>query len=90
MVDLDEDCFRQEIRMSRSIFDWVMNLMEFYPVYQNNSTVFQAPVQLQLLLTLHRLGCFRNGVSFGKVARRFGVSEGAASMFTDRTIIAIL
>ena len=64
--------------------------MEFHPVYQNNSTVFQAPVPLQLLLTLYRLGCFGNGVSFGKVARRFGVSEGAASIFTDRTIIVIL
>ena len=89
-MSIDEDRFRQEIRMSRSAFDRLLDLIQLHNAYHNNSSHAQYPVQLQLLLTLYRLGCFGNGVSTGKVARRFGVSEGAARLFTHRTIVAIL
>ena len=90
LMSIDEDRFRQEIRMSRSAFDRLLDLIKLHNAYHNNSWHAQYPVQLQLLLTLHRLGCFGNGVNMGKVALCFGVSEGAARLFTHRTIVAIL
>ena len=90
LMSMDEDRFRQEIQMSRSAFYRLLDLIQFHNAYHNNSSHAQYPVQLQLLLTLYWLGCFENGFRTNKVAPRFSFSEGAARLFTHRTIVAIL
>ena len=89
-MKMDDERFKQEVRMSRMAFDRLLGRITTHKIYQNNSNCHQTPVHLQLLVTMYRLGCHGNGVSVGRVARRFGLSEGAVQVCTDRTIVAIL
>lgn len=76
--------------MSRSAFELLRGLVGNHSVHRNKSVCIQTDVTLQLIVTLYRFGCYGNSVSLGKVARRFGMSEGAVHRCTDRTIVAIL
>jgi hypothetical protein len=76
--------------MSRRAFEHVLRCIAESPVFANGSTHQQAPVETQLHLALYRFGCDGNGVSIGKVARRFGVSEGTVVNYTDRVITALV
>jgi hypothetical protein len=81
--------FEQMLRISPYVFDTVLSLIEHHPVFQNNSNNTQTPVELQLAVTLYRMGCYGNGASIQDIARVAGCSEGSVENYTNRCFDAI-
>lgn len=69
----DEDRFKQELRMTRQSFSTLLGLIQDHRVFQNNSEVSQAPVELQLSATLDAFGGYGSSASVGKRARLFSI-----------------
>jgi len=67
-----------------------MNLIQDYPIFQNNSKNKQAPVHIQLIVVLNRLGCDGNGASIDREALLVGKTFGTIEKYTDRVFTAIL
>ncbi|KAE9395303.1 hypothetical protein BT96DRAFT_1044769, partial [Gymnopus androsaceus JB14] len=65
------------VRVSPHVFDFILEMIEDHPVFQNNSNNPQAPVDEQLAVTLFRLGHYGSAASVLAVAHVFGCSEGA-------------
>ena len=89
IMQLDNEEFRQIARMSKMSFFRLLERFED-PIFRNNSPFQQTEVWIQLLLVLHRFGCYGNGASRGSLARTFGVSAGSVNIFTDRVMQVIL
>ena len=87
---LDDNRFKQEIRMSRESFEKVLHKICHDPVFSNQSSIGQADVELQLTICAYRFGSSGSSASIGKIARYFGVSEGFVTKSTDRCIQALL
>ena len=87
---LDDDRFKQELRMSRESFEKVLHKISHDPVFVNQCSIGQADVELQLTICAYRFGSSGSSASIGKIARHFGVSEGFVSKSTDRCIEALL
>ncbi|KNE96489.1 hypothetical protein PSTG_10196 [Puccinia striiformis f. sp. tritici PST-78] len=68
--------FKQFFRMSRTSFFQLCKQVEDDPVFHNNSNRPQRPVIEQMMVTLHRLGTFGNGVSVGMVGHQFRIADG--------------
>jgi hypothetical protein len=81
--------FEQMLRISPYVFDTLLSLIEHHPVFQNNSNCPQTPVELQLAVTLYRMGRYGNGASVPDIARIAGCSEGSVVNFTSRCFDAI-
>ena len=89
--------FRQIVRMEKSSFQRLLTIISGHPVFnratRNRYTHYvakQAPVWIQLMVVLIRLGCHGNGVSVGHVGRLCGYSLGSVVNFTNRVFTAIL
>ena len=87
---LDDDRFKQEIRMSRESFNNILTQTSKDPVFANKSTAVQADVKLQFMICAYRFGSSGSSAAVGKIARHFGVSEGFVVKSTDRCIEAPL
>ena len=74
LQQLDDQRFKQEVRMSRHAFNAIISLIERNQVFQSSGLHSQHPVSLQLLVALKWLGCFGNGASIGMLSRYFGVA----------------
>jgi hypothetical protein len=74
------------LRVSPHIFDIVLSLIEHHPVFRNNSNHPQAPVEVQLVVTLYRTGRCGNGASIQDIARAAGCSEGSVENYTKGKI----
>jgi hypothetical protein len=85
----DHHRFRNMLRVSPLVFEVILELIKDHPVFQNNSNQPQTPVDVQLAVTLYRMGRFGNGASLEDIARNAGCSEGAVEAFTDRCFEAI-
>jgi hypothetical protein len=77
------------LRVSPDVFLVLLDLIEDHPIFQNDSNNAQAPVQVQLAVTLYRMGRYGNGASLEDIARFAGVSEGSVENFTERCFTAI-
>src|ERR1700678_4525523 len=77
------------LRVSPFVFEFMLCLIKDHPIFSNNSNNPQAPVDVQLAVTLYRMGRFGNGASLEDIARIAGCSEGAVEKFTDRCFEAI-
>jgi len=71
--------FINMLRVSPHVFDFTLTLIKDHPVFFNNSHVPQTPVNVQLAVTLYRMGRFGNGASLEDIAR----TEGSVEEFTD-------
>ena len=60
--------FTHMFRVSPHIFDVILNLIKDHPIFQNNSNNEQAPVHIQLAVTLFRLGRYGNAASVQDIA----------------------
>jgi hypothetical protein len=89
ILDYPDRQFRDIVRMDKLSFKVVVDLINNHPIFHNNSRHKQADVWIQLMVGLQRLGCDGNGVSCGRIAVFFGISEGAVISYTRRVIIAI-
>ena len=87
---LNDARFKEDVRMSREAFADLTNRLSGHRVFHNTSRHPQRSVQLQFMVALYRFGCSGNGASVGKVARHFGLSEGAVILYTNRVIVALL
>ena len=72
------------LRVSPLVFNVILELIKDNPVFANNSNVPQTPVDVQLAVTLYRLGHYGNAASLEDVARLAGVSSGSVEAFTYR------
>ncbi|KAG2335476.1 hypothetical protein BDR05DRAFT_898434 [Suillus weaverae] len=72
----DHDRFTNMLRISPTVFEVLLDLIEDHPVFYNNSHNSQTPIQTQLAVTLYRMGRYGNGGSLEDIARHAGISEG--------------
>jgi hypothetical protein len=77
------------LRVSPHVFDTVLSLIEHHPAFRNNSHYPQTPVEIQLSVTLYRMGRYGNGASVQDIARVAGCSEGSVENYTNRCFNAI-
>jgi hypothetical protein len=77
------------VRVSPFVFCSILDMIEDNPVFTNNSNNPQAPVEVQLAVTLYCLGRYGNGASVQDIARITGVSEGSVELYTRRCFDAI-
>ena len=82
--------FRSITRMSKSSFCLLASILERDPVFTNHSTSQQAPVQIQLLLALYKLGQDGSASGYRPSSAFWGVSEGHIFDCTRRVIKAIV
>ena len=76
--------------MPRECFVKLCDLTSSNPVFHNNSSNSQPPVEEQMMVTLKRLGCFGNGPSVGMLAPFFQIGEGKVELYTNRCLMGIL
>jgi len=81
--------FTNMLRVSPHVFHVLLGLIEDHPVFFNNSNVPQTAVEIQLAVTLFRMGRFGNAASLEDIARNCGISEGSVEGFTKRCFDAI-
>ena len=84
-----DNTFKQIVRCSKSNFARIVELIKDDPVFSNNSLITQYPVEIQVMVTLNRLGCDGNGASIGALGRMFGISTGTVHNFTNRVFRAL-
>jgi uncharacterized protein GlcG (DUF336 family) len=65
------------------------NFIKDDPIFSNNSLLSQYSVEIQVMVTLNRLGCDGNGASVGALGRMFGISYGTVHNFTNRVFRAL-
>ena len=87
---LDEDRWRQEIRMSKDAFCRLADNVATNKVFHNQAFLQQKPVELQLMVALYRLGGYGGNASIGKIASHFWIAEGTVELYTCRAMAAIL
>jgi len=85
----DHSRFINMLRVSPCVFEFILDLIKDHKVFHNNSNIPQTPVDIQLAVTLYRMGRFGNGASLEDMARHAGYSEGAIEKFTHRCFEAI-
>ncbi|KAJ7081705.1 hypothetical protein C8R44DRAFT_652929 [Mycena epipterygia] len=90
MKDTRPDLFQQEVRISPLTFDRLVNKIADDPVFANNSSNGQMPVEDQLAITLFRFGHSGNAAGLQKVANWAGVGKGTITLVTRRVMTAIL
>ncbi|KAF7372536.1 DDE Tnp4 domain-containing protein [Mycena venus] len=90
LKDTRADLFRQELRVSPLTFDKLVNKLADHPVFANNSTNGQMPVEDQVAIVLYRFGHSGNAAGLQKVANWAGVGKGTITVVTRRVMTAIL
>jgi len=77
------------LRVSPTVFQVLLDLIQEHPIFYNHSNNPQTPVQTQLAVTLYRMGRYGNGASLEDIAWIAGISEGSVELFTERCFEAI-
>ncbi|KAG6817989.1 hypothetical protein H0H93_006887 [Arthromyces matolae] len=85
----DHSRFINMFRVSPFIFQTILQLIQFHPVFTNQSNMAQTPVEIQLAVTLFHMGRYGNGASIQDIARQMGCSEGSVENYTSRCFDAI-
>uniref|UniRef100_A0A0W0GBR8 Uncharacterized protein n=1 Tax=Moniliophthora roreri TaxID=221103 RepID=A0A0W0GBR8_MONRR len=81
--------FEDMVRVSPYVFNFILNMISDHVIFTNNSNQLQAPIELQLAITLYCLGHYGNSADVWGVAHMFGCSEGLVAKATDRCFEAI-
>lgn len=81
--------FTQILRVSPYIFEVLHQLIKDHPVFQNNSHSAQAPVNLQLAVTLYQMGRYGNAATVQDIAQDAGISKGSVELYTKHCFEAI-
>ena len=85
----DHGRFTNMLRLPPLSFLTLVELIQDNSVFTSESNTPQAPVKIQLGVTLYRMGQYGNGASIEDVARMAGISKGSVINFTDRCLKAI-
>ncbi|KAJ6587747.1 hypothetical protein B0H10DRAFT_1831523, partial [Mycena sp. CBHHK59/15] len=85
--------FQGMLRVSPMVFAVILELIQDHTIFTNNSNVPQTPVDVQLAVTLYRLGAdwgttatLHHSRTYSRMA---GISEGSVEAFTYRCFDAI-
>jgi hypothetical protein len=81
--------FRRNLRVAPETFDRLVDCIKDDHIFHSNSFNQQAPVIVQLSITLYRFGHFGNASSVEQVAQWAGCSAGFVVKCTQRVIIAL-
>ncbi|KAH9819247.1 hypothetical protein DFH28DRAFT_1122856 [Melampsora americana] len=76
------DTFFTLARMNRSSFLTLLNQLATCDLFENQSTCPQAPIKLQLIVTLANLGLSGNGGGLEVLAHLFGISSELLPIIT--------
>lgn len=82
--------FRKKLRVSTTVFDRLVELIEDHEIFHNNSNIPQLPVTTQLAIFLIRVGHYGNASSPEYIAQWAGVSVGTVANATYRCMVAFL
>lgn len=83
----DDSRFKKIIRMESINFQKLVSLLVTHPIFQNNSNLLQAPVELQIAIFLRRIGSKEN---IFELCSRFGIAEETVYLYCKRVVIAII
>lgn len=83
------ELFRSAFRLNPATFDALIAVISPSPIFQNQSTNDQLPLDWQLGIALYRLGHYGNAASISKIALYLGVGAGTVDLCTRRVIAAI-
>ncbi|XP_039962159.1 uncharacterized protein LOC120775856 [Bactrocera tryoni] len=87
----DSGRMRQMLRIEFFEFNYILSLIKQDPVFQNKNFVPQLPIDLQLKITLFRLGSSGESASIRKIATLFGIGDGGTvTKVTERVITALI
>jgi len=81
--------FRHMLRLPPLSFYVLVGLIKGHPIFQSGSHNAQIPVEVQLAVTLYRMGRYGNAASVEDVAQVAGCSEGSVKNYTDCCLQAI-
>ncbi|GAU95305.1 hypothetical protein RvY_06946-2 [Ramazzottius varieornatus] len=87
---LDDERFKQEVRMSRDAFERTLGRISDRNVFHQHRKTPQADPRLQVMITAYCFGSSGSSASLGKIARRFGVSEGFVDLCTSRHVFWLI
>lgn len=87
---LRPDLFRQDLRVAPDTFDKILERISDHPIFSNNSTIPQCPIEEQLAITLFCFGHYGNGASLERVRKWAGTSKGLVKLATRRVMTALL
>ncbi|XP_036330754.1 uncharacterized protein LOC118742613 [Rhagoletis pomonella] len=91
LPNFDDSRMRQMLRVEPIEFEHILTLIKEDPVFKNKKLVPQLPVDLQLKITLFRLGSSGDNASLRKVATLFGVGDaGTIIKVTQRVVASIV
>jgi DDE superfamily endonuclease len=85
----DHGCFSHMLHVSPHVFQTILSLIQHHPVFTSHSNVPQAPVEMQLAVTLYHMGQYGNSASVQDIAWTTGCSEGFVESYTDHCFDAI-
>ncbi|KIK79249.1 hypothetical protein PAXRUDRAFT_16432 [Paxillus rubicundulus Ve08.2h10] len=84
------DHFRSILHVTPSTFDQLVAKLSLDPVFHNNGSYEQQPVEIQLAVTLYQFGHYGNAAGHSSVACWAGLGHGTVSLMTSRVTTAIL
>ncbi|XP_055350814.1 uncharacterized protein LOC129597350 [Paramacrobiotus metropolitanus] len=92
LPQLPDHAFPQQIRMSKSSFERILELVKNDDIFNkhNNAKCTPADQGFQLYVALYSFTSYGNSPSLKPVAAHFGVSEGTVRLYTSRIICALL
>lgn len=82
--------FKTNFRMPEDLFQRLVTIIQSHSIFVSKDRKPQAPVALQLLVCLKRLGCSENGAGIVACCTFFKISEGTIQLFTNRCLEAML
>ncbi|KAF8834045.1 hypothetical protein BDN67DRAFT_915726 [Paxillus ammoniavirescens] len=78
----DHHHFINMLHVSPEVFQVILSLIEDHPVFFNNSGNAQEAIEVQLGVTLYRMGRYGNSASLEDIACFAGCSKGAVELYT--------
>ena len=73
---VDEGRFKQFARCSRGQFQKILSLIKDDPIFNGALSGKQFAIELQLMITLYRLGSSGEGATIAKISGLFGIGDG--------------
>lgn len=89
-IRYEEHRFVQMLRVTPDAFRHLVAHIQDHPIFVSHCPKPQAPVELQLAVTLYRAGRYGNGASVADVATIAGIAEGSVVKYTERCMEALL
>lgn len=78
--------FKENLRVSRTDFGRILNIISPYEGFSNIGPGKQFPIAIQLAVALFRFGVNGTGASYSKLAQKFGIGNGTVDAITKRVI----